>query len=123
MEKKIRLEQENDRLKFQLELANIEKHSNVLQLIKEKTEIKKGIQSKIEKYSKQEQIILKVLNIINNQNSEEYQMFKEKDQVIDEKFGEISLQFEEKKKKKLMYERMKKNISDVEYFGALAPEY
>jgi len=43
MEKKIRLEQENDRLKFQLELAKIEQKSDVLELIKEKTDIKKGI--------------------------------------------------------------------------------
>lgn len=123
MEKKIHLEQENDRLKFQKELANIEQKNDVLELIKNKTDIKKGIQAKIEKYSKQEQIILKVLNIINNTDHEDYQMFKQDDAQIDEKFKEITKEFELKKEQKKMYERIKSNISDFEYYEACAPEY
>ena len=86
-------------------------------------EVKKGIQSKIEKYSKQEQIILKVLNIINNDTHEDYELFKAEDAHIDAKFAGITKEFELKKKNKLMYERIKKNTSDFEYFSACAPEY
>jgi hypothetical protein len=50
-------------------------------------------------------------------------MFKEEDTQIDAKFAEITKEFELKKKKKLMYERIKKNTSDFEYFSAYAPEY
>lgn len=50
-------------------------------------------------------------------------MFKEEDSQIDAKFHEITKEFVIKKEKKLMYERIKDNITDIEYYGALAPEY
>ena len=63
------------------------------------------------------------MNIINNSNHEDYQMFKEEDAQIDAKFAEITKQFALKKDKKMMYERVKGNINDFEYFGANAPGY
>ena len=50
-------------------------------------------------------------------------MFKEEDAQIDAKFAEITKQFALKKDKKMMYERVKGNINDFEYFGANAPGY
>jgi len=50
-------------------------------------------------------------------------MFKEEDAQIDAKFANVTLEFEEKKKKKLMYERIKNNNNDFEYFESCVPEY
>ena len=47
-------------------------------------------------------------------------MFKEEDGQIDARFQEISAQFEQKKEKKLMYDRIKDNINDFDYYAASA---
>jgi hypothetical protein len=56
-------------------------------LIQQKYGTKSGIKKKIEKYSKQESIIVKVLTIIND-NENQY-MFKEEDEDIQNKFEKI----------------------------------
>lgn len=63
------------------------------------------------------------MNIINNKDNEDYKLYKEEDAQIDAKFAEITKVFNENKTKKMMYERVKNNIHDIEYYGALAPEY
>ena len=63
------------------------------------------------------------MNIINNKDNEDYKLYKEEDAQIDAKFAEITKVFNENKTKKMMYERVKNNIYDIEYYGALAPEY
>lgn len=60
-EAKIKLEQEQERLQFQKKMAETELCNEVPKLLLEKTNTKKDIVSKIEKYAKQESIIIKVL--------------------------------------------------------------
>ena len=60
-ESKIRLEQEQERLIFQKKMAESELVSKVPELLLAKTNTKKDITAKIDKYAKQESIIIKVL--------------------------------------------------------------
>lgn len=84
---KIKLEQENERLKFQKDQADTELCQNTMELLKAKTETKNGILKKIDKYAKQEAIILKVLDIINN--SENEGIFGQPDDEINAEFEDI----------------------------------
>ena len=60
-EQKIKLEQEQERLQFQKKMAQAELCQEVPKLLLEKTNTMQDIKSKIEKYAKQESIIIKVL--------------------------------------------------------------
>lgn len=73
----MKLDIENERLRFQKQQAQAELVEDPLKLLAMKMNIKKSIQKAIDKYSKQESIIIKVLDIINN--SENKDMFEQKD--------------------------------------------
>ena len=89
-----------------------------LQLLQLKMSIKKSILKAIEKYSKQESIIIKVLDIINNTENKE--MFEQKDNEIEEKYEVIKKEWEEKRQKFEMYKRLRENFSDFDYFASNA---
>lgn len=63
-----------------------------MELLKAKTQTKINIKKKIEKYEKQEQIILKVLDIISK--TENKKMFDEEDSEIQKKYDECKKEWE-----------------------------
>lgn len=63
-----------------------------MELLKAKTYTKINIKKKIEKYEKQEQIILKVLDIISK--TENKKMFDEEDSEIQKKYDECKKDWE-----------------------------
>lgn len=68
-----------------------------MDLLKAKTYTKINIKKKIEKYEKQEQIILKVLDIISK--TENKKMFDEEDSEIQKKYEECKKEWEIQKEK------------------------
>ena len=60
-ESKIKLDQEGERLQFQLIQAKQDGIKDFHELLKEKTRVKDELVSKIDKFSKRENIIIKVL--------------------------------------------------------------
>ena len=68
-----------------------------MDLLKAKTYTKINIKKKIEKYEKQEQIILKVLDIISK--TENKKMFEEEDSEIQKKYKECKKEWEIQKEK------------------------
>ncbi len=63
-----------------------------MELLKAKTYTKINIKKKIEKYEKQEQIILKVLDIISK--TENKKMFEEEDSEIQKKYEECKKEWD-----------------------------
>jgi hypothetical protein len=114
-EEKIKLDQTNERLKFILTQAKAEQQTERNALLQGKIQTKKGIQKNIDKYAKQESIILKVLGIINNQASKH--LFEEKDSDLVKKFEEVQKVWEVKRKQFDALKRMKDTASDFDYFA------
>ncbi len=72
-----------------------------MELLKAKTQTKINIKKKIEKYEKQEQIILKVLDIISK--TENKKMFDEEDSEIQKKYDECKKEWEIQKEQNEKY--------------------
>lgn len=76
------------------------------------------MKSEIEKYSKQEQIILKVLDISNREENKG--LFEKEDELINKDLDEVKKQWEAQRKQLDMNKRLKENYSDFDYFAANA---
>lgn len=74
------LEQENERLNFVKEMAEADQGQTFLDILQAKTAIMKNVKRKIERFQTREQIIIKVLDIINQKENQE--MFKQDDKEI-----------------------------------------
>ena len=103
------------RLQFQLNQAEEEKIKDFQELLKAKTKTKKDILRKIDRFSKQENIIIKVLDIINNQENQA--LFEEKDSEINMKFQDINELWEVKREELEKYKRIKEVQEDIDYFA------
>lgn len=114
-DEKIRLDQTNERLKFILQQAQADQQTDRIKLMQTKLQTKKGIQKNIDKYAKQEAIILKVLGIINNQATKH--LFEEKDADLVKKFEEVQKTWEVKRKHFDTLKRMKDTAGDFDYFA------
>ena len=86
-----------------------------LKLIAHKMQMNKGIKKSIDKYSKQESIIIKVLDIINQQEGKE--LFEQKDMEIEDQYEEVKKAWEIKRQKYETYRRLKENFHDIDYFA------
>ena len=86
-----------------------------MDLLRAKTLTKINIKKKIEKYEKQEQIILKVLDIIGK--TENKKMFDEEDNEIQKKYEECKKDWEVQKELNEKYNKMKENFSDFDYYS------
>ena len=84
-EQKIKVNELNERLKFQKSQAEAENRNDKNTLLKKKIETKNHILKQIEKHNKQEAIILKVLNLINS-TEEKKVYFEQSDHVVSQNF-------------------------------------
>ena len=84
------------------------------ELLRLKTKTKRDIMKKVEKYSKQENIIIKVLDIINK--AENKTLFEEKDADLDKKYEDIEKRWKAKRSDFEKYRRVKENQEDIDYF-------
>jgi len=89
-----------------------------MKLIAQKWLVKNKMKSEIEKYSKQEQIILKVLDISNREENKG--LFEKEDELINKDLDEVKKQWEAQRKQLDMNKRLKENYSDFDYFAANA---
>lgn len=98
-----------------LQQTQAEKTYDREKLMQLKINSKKSIQKNIEKYGKQENIIIKVLDIINGDQKQE--MFKRRDQELEEDLKVVETQWTQKKNQLDTYKRLKENFNDFDYFA------
>ena len=83
-----------------------------------KSNMKSKLKNDIEKYSKQEQIIFKVLDRSNNEDNKH--LFEKPDELIAQDLEFVKTRFDEQKKEMERFKRIKDNYSDFDYFASNA---
>mmetsp|Transcript_1964 Transcript_1964/g.3441 ORF Transcript_1964/g.3441 Transcript_1964/m.3441 type:complete len:96 (-) Transcript_1964:123-410(-) len=91
----------------------LEDFQSMLQL---KTNAKRDLSKKIERYSKQENVIIKVLDKINN--NENRALFEENDIEINRRYEEIEKQWNAKMERLKNLKIIKETFNDIDYFAA-----
>lgn len=85
-----------------------------MDILQAKTAIMKNIKKKIERFQTREQIIIKVLDIINQ--SENQEMFKQDDKEIHAEYEAVRKEWELKRAANERFRKMKENQHDFDYF-------
>ena len=86
------------------------------QLLKAKTESMSKIKEKIKKIGKQESIIVKVLNIIND-GEESQKMYDQSDEQIQQQLEAAKQEWDKKNKELKIMKNVKKNFGDIDYYA------
>ena len=107
-----------DRLKFLKNVTKSMQQKEPQNLLAEKMKKKKDIQKNIDKFAKQETIIIKVLDIINN--SEGKELFEMPDSKLEKDLAVVKQQWTQKRDTYEQLKRMKQTHQDIDYFAEYA---